>query len=251
MVTVAKRRAIDQYRAQVRRRRRDARLVGHTVLTVPDVADSIAARAEARWVDEQARILLRPQVYRLIRLLADGVPLDEAANALGMTARSAESHLFRARRQVRSALAKTLALLGGVLACGRRVTVPAVTVTATAATAFLFVTPWVANEPDLQLLPETTRDVALGYAANKQSSAGGAHEPARIRRSVLSLRRDVRGATAPTSVHSGTTVSTPVAGIRTYDSEDGQHSATPVEQVQHCLENLQVTISYVGCEKKP
>ncbi|MDP9164824.1 MAG: hypothetical protein M3O32_01950 [Actinomycetota bacterium] len=57
MVTVAKRRAIDRHRARARDRRRDARLAGEAAITLPDLAEDIAARAEARWADEQAPVV--------------------------------------------------------------------------------------------------------------------------------------------------------------------------------------------------
>jgi len=81
MVTVAKRRAIDRHRARERERRRDRRLAGQLATTVPDVAEGVASRAEACWADGEARALLKPHVYRLVRMLVDGVPLNEAAGS--------------------------------------------------------------------------------------------------------------------------------------------------------------------------
>src|SRR4051794_23897510 len=51
LVTVAKRRAVDRTRAQARGRVRDGRVAGQQHVEAVDIAEDVAARAEARWVD--------------------------------------------------------------------------------------------------------------------------------------------------------------------------------------------------------
>lgn len=141
MVTVARRRALDRLRDIERGRARDLKLVAWAERQVTDVADDIVTRAEARWVDQVARRELRPEVYQLLRHIADGQPIAEVAAALGMTDSAAASHLRRARVLLRGALAKTL----GVLALGgawRRRSLAGVATAGMTATALMITTPF-------------------------------------------------------------------------------------------------------------
>jgi RNA polymerase sigma factor (sigma-70 family) len=258
MVTVAKRRAIDRYRAQQRGRRRERMLAAQVALTAPDFAEDVATRAEARWADETARAVLKPNVYRLVRMLADGVPLSDAAARLGMSDRAAESHLLRARRAVRGALGKTFGVLAAAFACGRRVgpaAAPAVVAVA-ASTALLVGGP--APGPRLPASDPPAKPI-LGDAAPTAVVAelvlptGAATPPRGVSaRAPLSLpAASVGVAQASPRSTTSAVVSTPVAGVDSYDTDDGQQSEGTAEQVLQCVQNLKVTIGYQGCEKDP
>src|SRR5687767_13743873 len=59
LVTVAKRRALDRVRSRQRSWRSSQLLAAQQPLAEPDLADDVAARAEAVWADGQARQLLK------------------------------------------------------------------------------------------------------------------------------------------------------------------------------------------------
>jgi RNA polymerase sigma factor (sigma-70 family) len=248
MVTIAKRRAIDHARARTRARLRDDRFANEHVLTAPDVAEDIAARAEAFWADEQARRLLSPHVYELLRLVADGVPFPEVARRLDMSERAVQSHLHRARRLVRAALAKTLAALGLSTASLRKWAGTPATAAPALAAAFVVAVQVLGGSlapaaPALELMPSTTvvddtGTTTASGATRSTSSRLGSGQPA------TSLRhRDAAGAARIVSVQ------THVVGADVEKHDDGYQSSGPVDQLQHCLENLRIELRYQGCEQ--
>ena len=101
-VTVAKRRALDQLRHRTRNRSRLARLAGHDEQRAPDVADHVADASEARWLSKRADEILTPTARSVLDVVADGGSVDDAAASLGITRRSAEAHLHRARVSLRA-----------------------------------------------------------------------------------------------------------------------------------------------------
>lgn len=253
MVTVAKRRAIDRLRARQRARRRDQLLAGQAALDAPDVADDIASRAEAQWADARAQELLKPHVYRLVRLIADDIPMQEAASRLGMSHGSANSHLLRARRTVRKAMVQALGVLAGVLACGRRLVPaapPAVAVAVVAATALFVASP--APSPSPQATPPAAVDAGQHPVSVVNAAAPAAQAPRGQNRQSdpQQPRADAPGrprtGTAPEPARTGI-AHTPVIGVETYETDDGHQSDGPVEMVMHCVENLTVTVGYQGC----
>ena len=152
MVTIAKRRALDRIRGQVRERRAAARLGAE--LSSPDVADDICERGEAAWVQSYAKAKLDPAVYALLQHIGDGLSVGEAAAATGMTYKAAEGHLTRARRMLRSATARAFAALLGLLAGLRRWTVaPTVTLGVAASALVMAALPRATGRP---VSPEAT-----------------------------------------------------------------------------------------------
>jgi RNA polymerase sigma factor (sigma-70 family) len=249
MVTVAKRRAIDHTRASERARIRDARFAGESAVSAPDLAEDIAARAEALWADEQARLLLQPRVYELLRMVADGVPMSEVARQLDLTDRAVQSHLLRARRIVRAALARTLAVLGVGVAALRRWSGPVATTTvALAAAVFVMrVAPAQAptTGPRLALLPVTTyaTDDGTGQAAPTTHASG----PDAAARADSVARRSGGGAARHTTVLK---VQTSLIGAEIQRRDDGRPSRGPVDQVLNCLKGFRIEIHYQGCDSR-
>lgn len=250
MVTIAKRRAVDLIRRDERSRRREVKVGAQFALDVRDVAEDVVARAEAKWVDQTARKLLKPQVYRLVRMIADGVPLEQAAETLGMTDRAAQSHLLRARRTIREALAKTLAALGLLGAGVRRMLAPANT-TATMVAAFLtmlvvvpHVSPPEDATPTLQLLPNTSPQQQASFQTPFSLVA---RDPAGARAKPVSaqLAKQSRG-----SRREVVRVQTPVVGIGMEQHDDGQSNGGLPARLVACLQNLRIEPNYQGCEKR-
>ncbi len=120
MVTVAKRRALDRLRSLHRARRRDLLLAAQSGVGIADIAEDVVARAEARWMHEEARQRLSAQSFRILQAVANNEELEHVARREGITLRAAQSDLFRSRRLLRSVWARTLAFLGGAWAFGRR-----------------------------------------------------------------------------------------------------------------------------------
>jgi RNA polymerase sigma factor (sigma-70 family) len=247
MVTIAKRRAIDRARARQRARLRDERYAHESGLSAPDVAEDIATRAEALWADREARRLLQPRVYELLQLVADGVPITEIAQRLGMTERAAQSHLLRARRVVRAALAKTLAGLGIAAAAIRRWWGPAAVTAPVLAAAFVLAigtatAPRLAP-PGLTLLPRTTTVPgadALSADATKASASrrtgGGSSTAAPKRAAAPQPKRDLY-------------VRIPGGGaVAIEDRDNGHRSDNVVEAWVWCLQHFRVDDEYIGCD---
>jgi DNA-directed RNA polymerase specialized sigma24 family protein len=244
LVTVAKRRAIDRVRSHGSDRRRLERLVANTQLVEQDVAEAVTERAEAAWVDEQARTLLRPTAYRLLQLLADGVPIQEAALALGLTQRAAESHLLRARRLMRSAIAKTLVtlgVLGGILRRG----VTKLPAAVAAVSALFLVIPHGSG-----LGQSSSRRSLAHFASSELRTALPARHESRTQPSATpSAQNRERATFASAASTPRAAVQTSVVGVGTYDKDDGYQASGPVDLVLHCAGNVRVEPGYVGCDQ--
>lgn len=249
LVSVAKRRAIDRMRSQARRRIRDDRLANAQPPVVMDIAEDIASRAEAAWLDETAREVLSPRAYRLVRLLADGHEIGEAARIMGMTQRAAESLLLRARRRVRRAWAATLALLGGCLAAIRRWGPQAAPTATLAASALLAL-----GAPALGTGVQPPSGRVHGAGANSgRASAHPAVTPGAVRyRAEATVSREHpgpgRGAAVdppPRPRRELVVVREPMGGS-TIVTREGDHEST-VDTVVHCAENVTVTQERIGC----
>lgn len=137
MVTVAKRRAVDRLRSLERARHRDQRLCAQLRVPVTDVAEDVVSRAEARWLDQEARSRLSEQSYRILQAVADGDDMKEVAAREQLTLSAAHSDLFRSRRLLRSVWARALAILGVLWGSMRRGAVTAPTVAAAATLVLL------------------------------------------------------------------------------------------------------------------
>jgi RNA polymerase sigma factor (sigma-70 family) len=245
LVTIAKRRAVDMIRREARARRRE-RLVGtQYALDVADVAEDVTARAEARWIDDQARALLRPHVYELVQLVADGMEIEAAAAQLGMSRDAASSHLKRARAAIRTAFAKTILGLAAATGGLRRLLLPTVATSTMAGAAFaallaIVVAPEAASTaaPELELAPATD-DVRNAH------QAAGTPAPSTPRHGVGSPT------TAPSSARRSTTyaqVQTPTGGVRLEERDDGQANGDLVSRLVACSRHIRVDDDYIGCE---
>lgn len=174
MVTVAKRRAVDRLRRLDRARRRER--LASQLLPVEDVAEDVVARAEARWMRQEARLRLNEQSYRILQAVADGEDMKVIAARERLTVRAAHSDLFRSRRLLRAVWARTLAILAGLWAMVRRGTVaaPAMAAAATLLTILPSVTPHqppdsAGDRPKVEFAPGATAYVVTVYPQDGSS----------------------------------------------------------------------------------
>ncbi|MFD7472235.1 RNA polymerase sigma factor [Streptomyces sp. NPDC059837] len=146
LTTVTMRLCVDRYR-QVNR---EAEVHRSPTLTAPGpvpVEEAVCDRAEARWLAVRSGELPARQAEAL-RLKSEGLDVGQVAGRMGLSYRTVESLLARARRTLRDSLAGTLGLVlflwgRGKLRAGGHA--QAVAVTSTAATLVVagFVLPYV------------------------------------------------------------------------------------------------------------
>jgi RNA polymerase sigma-70 factor (ECF subfamily) len=248
LVTVAKRRAIDRLRAVDRARRRDARLARQQDLTASDVAEDVVARAEARWMQAEARGRLTTQSYRILEATANGAAISDIAAREGLTVRAAQSDLFRSRRLLRSVWARTLGALGVLATLIRRGAGHSGAAVATACIVLLGTASLVqGGAPGVRpttpyRLPDrvTTYDTELSAGEVQPASgvplrppATTAHEQTRARArapAVLLTEHDPAGTTTVTLEQHG----------------DGQEEG-PVAGVLRCVSHLSADPHHLGC----
>lgn len=151
LATVAKRRAIDEIRRRERDQRRFGRLASRVPVdeVEPDVAEAVADTSAARHAVRSLAAL--PAATRsVVDLVAEGEDTRATAARLGITHRSAESHLQRARKHLRTSLhglTLPVVLLWHLLRRGRHavaVAAPAITVAAVVAGVLYLPRPGVA-----------------------------------------------------------------------------------------------------------
>ncbi|MDI3405335.1 RNA polymerase sigma factor [Streptomyces cavernicola] len=179
LTTVTIRLCVDRYR-QVSR---EAEVRSSPRLTTPGpvpVDESVCDRAEARWLAARSGDLPARQA-EAIWLKSEDLDVAQVAKKMGLSYRTVESLLARARRTLRSALAATLGLLLWLLGRGRPATggkVQAAAVAATAVTLAVagFVLPHVSGgPPPAAPQPGGTAEsgaVAEGPGAGRERSAG-------------------------------------------------------------------------------
>jgi RNA polymerase sigma factor (sigma-70 family) len=112
LTTVTARLCADLARERTRERRRWAR--AGLPASMRSSEEQVCERAEAAWVADRVAEL-PPRQQQVLRLRAEGLDLTGVARCLGVSYRSAESLLARARKTARAALASTLAPLAAVL----------------------------------------------------------------------------------------------------------------------------------------
>jgi DNA-directed RNA polymerase specialized sigma24 family protein len=230
LVTVSKRRAVDRIRRIQRQRARELRVVGGESLSTADIAEDVAHRAHANWVDEQARRVLQPEVYRLLCLVADGCSAADAAARLGMTARGAEGHLNRARMTLRGVIARAALGWAAILGLGRRLSVRSAGATATMATvvlALMLAPAWSASDAEQPAIKPTPHVAA--------SAPAGPVEP-----SVGSTAGGPGPRASASFPHPGTSrsvdVRTPLGGVAIEDRDDGS-DADYLTRLLTCLQH--------------
>jgi RNA polymerase sigma factor (sigma-70 family) len=249
LVRIAKRRAADAVRRDVRGRRRAVRLAARAAVLPAREDEEVLDQAEARWLAREADRLLLPDQARVLAALADGYTVAEAAAGLGMTKRAAESHLHRARQVLRTAWAATLGVLGWITA-GLRRCAPAVPAAAMVVAAVLSA-PW-GNPGGTTELPRTEDPLVTA-----ETSLGGTPRPAPT---VQVGARQARPSARPVAArparppHPRSTapapyrrVTTPAAGLRLTARDRPAAPADPVGLVMWCAGHATVSLEHIGC----
>ncbi|MCW2608751.1 MAG: polymerase sigma factor, sigma-70 family [Frankiales bacterium] len=258
LVTVARRRAIDHVRVVQRGRARFARLLrASTAVEAHGPDESVSDRYEALWLAGLAEQRLPPTTLAVLKAAARGESVDETSLSLGLTRRSVESHLRRARQLLRSALSATLAVIGWLFAGGRRTATATATASAVVAVA-------------LVLMPtrDASSEVPPAVAAARPRVAQRTPVPPVPRVSLppkprtkqelhVSREEPLSGRPTPTTGSGPTAHREPyvvpevraktAAGETRIEREDRGGSNDPVEAAFECLDRLTVTPDMIGC----
>jgi DNA-directed RNA polymerase specialized sigma24 family protein len=247
LTTLAKRRALDLIK---QREREHGRLRTHHArdrVAVPDETSLVDDKLEARWLWDEAQRLPQ-QTLAVLELIRDGHTIAETAHHLGLTKRSAESHLRRARLRLMPAWQATLGI--GLIAWRplRRMFVPPVVGTAALAglAVLLLVAPGVGARSGSDVDVHRPHVHGTAQAVGRLAPAATAGDAAHV------MQRQVRPRTAqrlPEPIARGrsiASVGTP-AGPVTVQQEDRGGATDPVGGTLKCLSEFQVTPSHIGC----
>lgn len=255
LVTIARRRATDVLRKRVRNRTRLLRLAGRCEVSTPDVAESVADEAEARWLSRRADELLSGKARAVLGVVAEGGTIDDAAARLAMTRRSAESHLHRARLVLRAARVAVPAFLVAVVRNGRR---PATATSVVLATAAVFA-PAIFRPEAPQAAPETRLTPVVTDRAIPGQPAPARTAPVRPR---VAAKAPVRRPAEPPAATTTPTRTTRRVTLKPTESvtevrtdavvvvvtiEDREGSDDPVGIMTECVDRLRVDREHVGC----
>lgn len=245
LVAIAKRRAMDVLRRRVRNRTQLLRLASRCDVSDADPAERVADEAEARWLSARADELLTAPARAVLRVVADGGSVNDAAHRLAMTRRSAESHLHRARLTLRAArVALPAFVLAAVRSLRRPVSAPSVALMATVAmVAPAYLTP---ARPDRPVNPVVV-PVVSDVKADSPKAGGAERTPtnARATRSVTGSRV-VAGVRTPAPKRNVARVPTSAAVVGVSMQARGGPSDFP-GAVMDCLERFEVLGEHIGC----
>jgi RNA polymerase sigma factor (sigma-70 family) len=254
LTVVARRRAVDHIRRQTRAGALVHSFSDPDERLAPDFCDDIASRLAAQVLAEDIAEL-PPGTQSVLRQLAGGGTTADAALALGITKRSADSHLHRARRHLRDRWMSALAALTGAFALARRpARGAAVALVATPVALLLAVTQgpkapppptYAAVVPAVgQPAPTTAeRDLAAGTQAVAPAAMPIAAEVVDVPGRVHVPSRPVL---RPTKRQVAGVEPAPRTSVTVTHTDDGEDTP-PIEAVQRCLEQLTVSAAYVGC----
>lgn len=255
ITVVARRRAIDQIRRKARTGALSHSFSDPDQRLEPDFADDVASRLAAQVLAEDIADL-PAATQAVLRQLAAGGTTADAASALGITKRSADSHLQRARRRLRGRWMSALAALTGAFALARRPARGAAVALAATPVALLLAVTQEPQAPGLRTQPASVPAIGqpalaavhgrpaaaapLVPAAAHQVSADAAPRP----RSVgVASQPNARPATREVA---GVTPA-PGTSVTVTHTDNGEDTPPPVEAVQRCLDEVTVSATYVGC----
>lgn len=256
LAVVARRRAVDHIRRRTRAGALTHSFGDPDQRLASDFSDDVASRLAARVLAEDIRELPEATQSVLQHLAAGGTTAD-AAEALGITKRSADSHLHRARRHLRDRWMTALAALTGVFAVARRPARGAAVALAATPVAFLLA---VTQDPQTAR-PLGTQPVAVPAVGQPASAAAGREPAAAEARPAAPAPRttEVEAVDSPARVQAASQpgsrpTSRQVASVEpardtsvTVTHTDDGEDTPPLETVQRCLDQFTVSATYIGC----
>jgi RNA polymerase sigma factor (sigma-70 family) len=250
LVAIAKRRATDVLRRRVRHRRQLIRLASRCDVSDADHADRVADEAEARWLSGKADELLTAPARAVLRVVADGGTVNDAAHRLAMSRRSAESHLHRARVTLRAARVAVPAFAMAVLRSVRR---PAAASSVALVATVAVVAPGMLapNEPGTPSHAVVTTPVVSSDTSSSPVAAGVAEGVATKPRAAVPVRvsRPVVGAAVPAPPAQGGMAASVPSSSRVLGviwTDDGS-AEDPVGAVVDCVERFEALRGTIGC----
>ena len=255
LAVVARRRAVDHIRRRTRAGALTHSFGDPDQRLASDFSDDVASRLAARVLADDIRELPEATQSVLQHLAAGGTTAD-AAQALGITKRSADSHLHRARRHLRDRWITALAALSSVFALARRpARGAAVALAATPVALLLAVTQDPQTATPLGTRPAGVPAVgqpALSAAEREPAAEARPAGPAVGTAAIETVDRPARvqvvsqpGA-RPTTRQVATVQPARDTSVTVTHTDDGEDTP-PLETVERCLDQFTVSTTYVGC----
>lgn len=255
LAVVARRRAVDHIRRRTRAGALTHSFGDPDQRLAVDFSEDVVSRLAAQVLADDIRELPAATQSVLHHLAAGGTTAD-AAQALGITKRAADSHLHRARRHLRDRWMTALAALTGAFTLARRPARGAAVALAATPVALLLA---VTQDPQAAR-PLGTQPTAVP-AVGQPAPANAGREPAAkaLPAAPAAGPGQVEPVDGPARVHaagpSGSRRTTrQVAGVEaapdtsvTVTHTDDGEDTPPLEAVQRCVEQLTVSATYVGC----
>ena len=242
---VSRRRAVDLVRQREREQRAWGRLGRLQVRAEPDFADDVVDQVTARWLADEAACL--PDTTQLVLArVQEGAPASRVADEFGLTRRSVESHVLRARRTLREAWARSLAALIGVgVAMRKQVSrsgSPAATgLTAASAMALFIAAPLLPNSAVTP--PGVVHLTKLGAPATVLAVPAQQHAALTIEGGRRTRSRQRDSDARPRELASARTA---VASAKvTKEHRPGPED--PVGSVLYCVSTFRVSGDHIGC----
>ena len=234
LVTVSRRRALDALRDEARRRRSQESSFATSCHVTGDPADDVADRHEAAWLVASASCSMPSTTWSVMTMRSSGASVHDVADSLGLTARSVESHLLRARRYLK----QLLVAAGASVVWLRRLASRAPAAVSLAGLSVVLclqpsTTP-VGEAPDVAMRPQpvVTQAVAIRVDVGR---------PARVASGMRQVR--MQGRSSP--VRQGAVIAD--AGGVTVTEKDRGGADDPVGGTLKCVHELQVTVEHIGC----
>ena len=253
ITVVARRRAIDHIRRKTRTSALSHSFGDPDQRLVPDFSDDVASRLTAQVLAEDIAEL-PATTQSVLRHLAGGGTTADAAQALGITKRSADSHLHRARRHLRDRWMSALAALTGALTLARRPARGAAVALAATPVALLIAVAQEPQAPALRTQPASVPSIgqpALTTVERNPAAVApvaAATEPALARSAprARSVHVASRPSARPATREVARVAPAPDTSVTVTHTDDGKYTP-PLEAVQRCLDELTVSATYVGC----
>lgn len=251
ITVVARRRAVDHIRRQARTAALSHSFGDPDQRLEPDFSDEVASRLTAQVLAEDIAEL-PAATQSVLRQLAAGGTTADAAQALGITKRSADSHLHRARRHLRDRWMSALAALTGAFTLARRPARGAVVALAATPVALLLA---VAQEPQASALRTQPAGVpTIGHPAPTTVDrdlavvpvATAATEPAQAAQRPRSVEVASRPSTGPATREVAGVTAAPDTSVTVTHKDDGEDTP-PLVAIQRCLDELTVSATFIGC----